>query len=184
MTEEKIIVVDLNLTRGLVVVMVVGLLTIALLGYLVFGHEEAAASDTQPISAGSAALRQYYVTKDRYEATNAKTACAQGYHFASLWEIWDPSNLKYNTDLGLTRDDSGQGPPSGIYGWVRTGYNSELMGGAGTGNCDNWTDIDGCATKVELPINWVDGGDIGIWDTLYDECWNEGEGGRVWCVED
>ncbi|GAF99940.1 unnamed protein product, partial [marine sediment metagenome] len=45
MNDEKIILIDVNLTRGLAVVLVVGLLTIALLGYLAFGHEEAAASN-------------------------------------------------------------------------------------------------------------------------------------------
>ena len=31
---------------------------------------------------------------------------------ASMWEIHDPSDLRYDTDLGLTLADSGSGPPS------------------------------------------------------------------------
>jgi hypothetical protein len=45
---------------------------------------------------------------------------------ASMWEISDPSNLRYDTQLGVTTADSGFGPPAGtsfvaFFGWVRTG---------------------------------------------------------------
>ena len=39
---------------------------------------------------------------------------------ASLGEIHDTSNLRYDTDLGLTLADSGFGPPI-VFGWIRTG---------------------------------------------------------------
>jgi hypothetical protein len=78
--------------------------------------------------AASAGLRGYYLTESTYNGAdadgtdgNGAGVCAEGYHFASLWEILDPSNLKYDTGLGMVRDDSGQGPPTFPYfgGWLR-----------------------------------------------------------------
>jgi hypothetical protein len=59
---------------------------------------------------------------------------------ASLWEIFDTSNLRYNTDLGATDDDSGFGPPSGVLAWIRTGFNSVGIDLSGFSNCNAWTD--------------------------------------------
>src|SRR5437899_259888 len=66
--------------------------------------------------------RSFYLTKATHKGFAGETACALGYHMASLWEIHEPSNLSYNTTLGLTGKDTGQGPPSGLSGWIRTGY--------------------------------------------------------------
>ena len=68
--------------------------------------------------------KSYYVTKTSHDGSEALTACAEGYHMASLWEIFDTSNLRYDTQLGATAQDSGLGPPSisGLSeGWIRTG---------------------------------------------------------------
>jgi hypothetical protein len=65
--------------------------------------------------------RKFYLTQDGYDGSQALSACAQGYHMASLWEILDPSNLSYDTSLGATVADSGSGPPNGS-GWIRTGF--------------------------------------------------------------
>ena len=134
MQDEKTIVIDINLNRGLVGLLALALLMAALLGYLAWGQREAAASGPQasldhardrPLDhaqakplAQSSGLRGYYLTKSSYGPSRILTApaCASGYHFASLWEIMDPSNLKYNTDLGYTMDDSGQGPPTSAAG--------------------------------------------------------------------
>jgi hypothetical protein len=74
-------------------------------------------------------MRQYYLTTTSYNGAepdgsdgNGTGVCADGYHFASLWEILDPASLKYNPSLGYVRDDSGQGPPTYLAGWIRTGY--------------------------------------------------------------
>jgi hypothetical protein len=64
--------------------------------------------------------RKYYMTRDRYDGAHALTACAAGYHMASLWEIHETSNLRYDTELGLTRGDSGCGPPNSFSGWSGT----------------------------------------------------------------
>ncbi len=56
--------------------------------------------------------RQFYLTRNRFQGDEALTACAPGYHMASLWEIHDVTYLRYNTALGSTQADSGLGPPS------------------------------------------------------------------------
>jgi hypothetical protein len=183
MNGEKIIIIDVNLTRGLAVVLVVGLLAIALLGYLTFGHEEAAASSPKTTSQGSAGMRQFYLSYlNIYNGSNADTACATDYHFASLWEILDPSNLKYNTVLGYTQGDSGQGPPS-VVGWVRTGnYSHNSTSTAGGANCSAWTTTSGYGTSAGLVSNWLAGTeDVYVWEVFSALCAGTG---RVWCVED
>ena len=45
--------------------------------------------------------RSFYLTKATHKGFAGETACALGYHMASLWEIHEPSNLSYNTTLGL-----------------------------------------------------------------------------------
>jgi hypothetical protein len=84
-------------------------------------------------------LRGFYITKHKFTGSQALSACANGYHMASLWEIFDISNLRYNTTLGHTTDDSGSGPPI-MHGWIRTGLdasgNSDIVG---FDNCLAWS---------------------------------------------
>ena len=181
MNDEKIIAVDINITYGFVVAIVIGFLTLSLFGYLALGHEKAAASNSKNSIANSASLRQYYLTKDDYLAENTSSACEDGYHFASLWEIFDPSNLKYNTELGYTKNDSGMGPPSRTIGWIRTGYDSDNIDTPGIANCNNWSpSSSGRGTYAGLAYQWETGGELGPWDFHTMNCsWL-----RVWCVED
>jgi hypothetical protein len=100
-----------------------------------------------------------------------------------LWEITDPSQLKYNTDLGYMLGDSGQGPPS-ANGWVRTGYSSSTSSTAGRGNCAAWTSssISYQGTRATLPNDWTGGyEEIHVWDVSTLSC-NANLG--VWCVAD
>ena len=93
----------------------------------------------QPARADSKkGLRTFYLTKDFHDGSQALTACAPGFHMASLWEIFDPSNLRYDATLGFTRDDSGSGPPQGSFGWIRTGTGATTSNFAGVGNCNAW----------------------------------------------
>ena len=101
---------------------------------------------------------------------------------ASLWEVADPTNLKYNTALGGLAADSGQGPPSSRLGWVRTGYQSDISSSPGRANCAAWGSLAGSGTVVDLISYWTAGGqDMDVW--------NAGAAGctlsrSVWCVED
>jgi hypothetical protein len=145
------------------------------------------------LSATTFGVRQYYLTKTTFQAGDARTACASGYHFASIWEIADPSALKYNTDLGRTGTDSGEGPPTQLTGfgysivargWVRTGYSTSSSETVGQANCSGWGTSDGLAwgTAANLPSDWTAGEqDVGVWNTEVRTC---NTSLRVWCVQD
>ena len=100
--------------------------------------------------------RNFYLTRTKHTGAQALTACAAGYHMASLWEIHEPAILRYDTDLGLTADDSGFGPPTGPRGWIRTGVDSNGANVPGPGNCKAWTSADSSdpGTTVSFPISW------------------------------
>jgi len=92
------------------------------------------------VSVADAGAKKYYLTPAAtFDGNEALTACDNGYHMASLGEIFDTTNLKYDTSRGFTRADSGSGPPSDAGGWIRTGQASEMGNIAGTGNCSAWT---------------------------------------------
>jgi hypothetical protein len=149
----------------------------------------AAAPQRVPHSAPSAGLPSiwgsYYLTSgDSYDAAEAPGACAEGYHMASLWEIWDTSNLRYETSLGYQypSGDCGQGPPTGVEGWVRTGSTaSTSTEGPGMANCSAYTSttvISG--TVVALPTNWsTPDSTMGVWEAGTAGC---SSSMRVWCV--
>ena len=182
MKEERTIVIDIKLTKRLVVVLSCVLTIAALLAYLILTGESAvAAGETSP--AQSSGMRQFYLTTAAYTGTQTLTACAGGYHFASLWELADPSNLKYNTSLGHTEADSGQGPPSSMEGWVRTGYQSDIVMTPGHANCAAWTTgYADFGTLAVLPSDWTAGQqDMSVWDVWIGYC---GFSMPVWCIED
>lgn len=187
-----------NRRSGLGGLLTLALLVAAFLGYLAWNQREAAASGPQaPLDhaqnrslASSAGLREYYLTQSTYNGAdadgtdgNGAGVCADGYHFASLWEILDPSNLKYDTDLGRTQADSGQGPPTLSYGWVRTGYSSSTSSTPGWGNCNAWTSSSGehSGTTAYLPRDWTAGRDIYVWEVYAPRC---NVNRYVWCVAD
>lgn len=100
--------------------------------------------------------RSFYLTTSRYGAVQAPNACAADYHMASMWEILDPSNLRYDTTLGVTQQDTGGGPPSIQFGWVRTARSATAVGIEGVGNCRAWTSnsADDHGTAVMLGGIW------------------------------
>lgn len=137
------------------------------------------------------AMRQFYLTMQYYDGASALTACEPGYHMASMWEIFDPSNLVYDTNLGATQDDSGSGPPNDFSGWVRTGNNASLSGAgsAGSSNCDAWNSNDSefRGTVAELVQSGWGQGDrqsafVQPWAAYTSSCDSQFQ--RVWCVED
>ena len=57
--------------------------------------------------------RNFYLTKTTtHNGDTPLSACDTGYHMAALWEIHDPTNLRYDTGHGLTAADSGFGAPN------------------------------------------------------------------------
>lgn len=133
--------------------------------------------------AGGARLRQYYLSYEDFFGSEPKNACSTGYHMASLWEILDTSNLRYNPNLGTINHDSGQGPPSGSFGWVRTGHGSDNDNVPGNANCNTWSSTFGYGSVAGLPNNWTAPAqqDVSIWDTGTQNC---GQSASVWCVAD
>jgi hypothetical protein len=146
---------------------------------LVFSTAAAAAAAKGP--------RKFYLTKTTFAGNQTLTACATGYHMASLWEIFDPSNLKYDTTLGETSPDSGFGPTTVAGGWIRTGFANGVSGISGSVNCDAWTsDSDtNAGSVVGLNNDWA-GVTPGV--SLVSP-WRVGTLTcdatiRVWCVQD
>jgi hypothetical protein len=132
--------------------------------------------------------RRFYVTQDVHDGSQALSACAAGFHMASLWEILDPTQLQYDTTLGQTTEDSGFGPPSRIGGWVRTGKPSTIGSiYAGGASCSGYsTAAAGLGTVVSLTSSW----DVTIvpaesiapwWNGGTSQCENQI---AVWCVQD
>lgn len=181
---EGTLIININLTPGLLALLALVLLATSLVAYLVWGQGEAAASSSEAPLAASTGTRQYYLSAPVLNATQALTACTNGYHMASLWEILDTSNLRYNTGLGVWQGDSGSGPPTVWQAWVRTGYGSYNLNTAGMANCNAWTSSSGShyGTTAGLPANWTAGSqDIHVWAV---GTWTCGSPGHVWCVED
>ena len=140
------------------------------------------------------AQRTFYLTRTQHNGSQALNACAQGYHMASLWEIFDTSNLRYNIALGFTQSDSGFGPPSGFAlenpinaaGWIRTGGPLFNGGVPGPANCSVWTEDSGgdLGTVVFLENNWGQQSPttvISPWVAATRGC---SSAVRVWCVQD
>ena len=121
--------------------------------------------------------RSFYLTPTEYDGNEALTACAAGYHFASVFEIRELASLSYNTDLGRTSDDSGSGPPASEVGWVRSGKVSSAGG-----NCHVWTS--------QNAIDFGTMGSLSLSETFLGKPpWEYGFGGcdwtlGVWCVSD
>jgi hypothetical protein len=175
---------------GVMALLTVAVLVTAFLGYLVLRPKGAAAGaqaiEMQTAQSSYAPLRQYYLTSSyAYNGSQATSACAAGYHMASLWEILDPSNLRYNTSLGDSRADSGMGPPTVSFGWVRTGHNNDTGTTPGQANCNSWSSSSGAhsGTTVRLATDWSDATqqDMFVWDVGVRAC---SDTAPVWCVAD
>jgi len=103
---------------------------------------------------------------------------------AALWEIFDTSNLSYDTELGFTQADSGFGPPIRS-GWIRTGNLASGSHIAGDANCQAWTSAGAkdSGTRVFL---------INLWNSTSVSVINPWQASpffcaadeRVWCVQD
>ena len=135
------------------------------------------------------ARRSYYLTRTEHPGDSALTACVAGFHMASLWEIFDTTNLRYDTTLGFTTADSGSGPPTASGGWIRTGStaNADLSLPPGFPNCNAWTSgtTGDAGSAVILSPNWqpLSGGlfPTSPWSPVHNLC---SVPIRVWCVED
>ena len=113
-----------------------------------------AAFASAPAAAGG---KKYFMTPDTFTGAAALDACGKGYHMSSLWEIFEISQLKYDTKRGHAREDSGSGPPGALLAWIRTGGASSAINTPGIANCSAWTsDVKADrGTIVELNGVWA-----------------------------
>lgn len=130
--------------------------------------------------------RHFYLTAGNHVPASVLLACSADYHMATLWEILDVSGLKYHASHpdAYSRADSGQGPPAGWNGWIRTGYQSSASTIPGRGNCNAWSSVDPSAygTIVHLSTNWQQAAELsGPWVASTATC---NLAGPVWCVGD
>ena len=179
--QQQSLVLTIDLTRSLVAALLVTAVAVAIV--LLARSPAPASAAGEAVSAATDSMRRYYLGGP-VMANVAIDGCASGYHFASLWEILDPSNLVYNNDLGVDAPDSGEGPPTTWTGWVRTGYNTDHGAIVGHANCDGWTSISGIdhyGTTARLPSSWSAGGELHVWDVNLQDC---AVPGHIWCVED
>ena len=180
--ESQTIIINFNMTHRTAVLLMLAVLGVALLGYLAWGSRPVTAANPQSPIAGSTGLRQYYLTNGTFFGNQATTACAPGFHMASLWEIMDTSNLQY-TSLGYVgNNDQGNGPPSDggySWGWIRTGGASSTSSTPGIGNCANWTSFFNYdfGTLTWLDNNWAT---VDVWQATTETCDTKGQ---VWCME-
>jgi hypothetical protein len=116
------------------------------------------------------APKYFYLTTTTGNGSTPLTACAAGYHIASTHELVS-NDCKYNTSLGVTRSDSGLGPPTLSEGWVRSGGVT-----SGTFNCSLWTSTIGTNYGSTLAFDGV------TWVIAWSQSCN---GMRsTWCVQD
>ena len=141
----------------------------------------------QPANAAKK-LRKVYLTKDSHTGGTALLACEPGFHMASIWEILDVSSLRYDTIRGLTKDDSGFGPPSSVGGWIRTGFDSNSLSSIlGQANCDSWKSNHfahlGTVLHLESGVGAQPYSMIDPWVASVHSC-DQATQFKVWCVSD
>ena len=81
--------------------------------------------------------------------------------------------------------DAGKGPPSGLVGWIRTGFYSNGSSGTwGYDNCTVWTSKSSLekGAVVYLQAEWSNAGNTFGWSGANWDC--DAINARVWCVED
>jgi hypothetical protein len=160
---------------------VTALLFLVLASLLIYNRSNAAAT-----AKSTAPVRGYYLTRGTFDGSHALGACVAGYHMASIYEVHEPSNLRYDTNLGVNEDDSGLGPPTLHTGWIRTGFNALFNTGLqGFDNCNAWTSNSAAdtGTNVYLELDFIgsSGATTAPWLGQLSSCSNAIQ---VWCVQD
>lgn len=127
--------------------------------------------------------RRFYLTTEAVGGDAVLSACADGFHAASLWEILDPSGLVYDPVLG--NGTRGSSPLSNVFGWIRTGSSpTSVTNQPGTDNCEHYSSSTGFGTQAALAARWVlpeESQRFGFWNVATGACNNPQ---AVWCVED
>jgi hypothetical protein len=180
--KTKTITIHINLDNLGIRLLLLAILVTSLGGSIAFAQDGNSPANALTLDGPSA--RKYYLTISGTDGDGVLTACAAGYHAATVWEILDVSNLVYDTVLGYKHVAGDGTPPTNVWGWVRTGGIPSIGPGAGGGNCGVWSQFFALTygTLIKLPGDWsAPGSTIGVWATSFAECTNSF---KVWCVED
>ena len=132
----------------------------------------------------SIALRIPGANSHTHNGANAIGACAAGYHMAQAEEISNPGVLDYDHSNGYNRSDNSLGgPPTNVYGWVRTGWVSATSSTPGTGNCQLWTSSTYGQYGSQMTFEHIITASTNQHDQDFqtDHC---SYSYRTWCVED
>jgi hypothetical protein len=143
-----------------------------------------AALASSPAAAGG---KKYFLTIEEVPTTQVRDACGNGYHVASLFEIFHFTSLKYDAKRGFTRETSGTGPPAGVFGWIQTG--GDDVGGlgpttAGLVNCNGFGSFQAMefGTVAALISDWnAEPTAVSPWTASSISC---SSSRRVWCKQD
>lgn len=128
--------------------------------------------------------RLFYLTTTPVDGANVLTTCDNGFHPATLHEIFDPSDLQYDWTRGYTGSDSGVGPRADVLGWVRTGRLNTNSTSIGRANCIGWNNgtSNEVGSTVKLTESWTNASDyVSPWTPSTTSC---DQDTRVWCVQD
>jgi len=125
-------------------------------------------------------LRQFYLSRQAVDAAHVFGVCTPGFHFASMWEILNPTTLSYDVEDGATRPDAGSGPPSELSGWIRSGSFSSSFS-----NCLVWTSNasgnTGSTVELQDPELWNNAAVmVSPWEPRLSACNGTAP---VWCVQ-
>lgn len=109
----------------------------------------------------ASAQKLFYLTNVAYMAPQAPTACAAGFHMASIPELYNTAGLQYYYNFPQaiaigSAGDQGEGLPVGYLGYVRTGMNSTTTLTYAPAqyipDCNNWTSSGSSGNYYDLGI--------------------------------
>jgi hypothetical protein len=133
------------------------------------------------------ARRRFYLTKGTFGPLQVLSACAPGFHMASIYELLDPSALEYDPVLGDSHESNPTGPIAVNSGWIRSGGSNST-----TANCSTWTSNDPAHTGTRAILAGSDTDMNG--PATHGSPWTVFTTGpcgpsipgatNVWCVED
>ncbi len=128
-------------------------------------------------------FRFWYITGTRHKGNEVLTACAEGYHFASITEVYNPSGLVYDVEAnlgGFNRFDIGQGMAVQGEAWLRSGFGDDSEF-----SCTIWTSADPSQTGTFAWLGYADRNDLQPWVLQWMATKRScDEEARVYCVSD
>jgi hypothetical protein len=150
----------------------------------VSGGRATAGNSCDDASCFGSERRRYYLTQSFSAGNHGATGCTAGFHMAAVFELIDLSDLKYDTALGRTSQDSASGPPTSV-GWIRNGTSFNSLLTCGSAQSGPWTSADandeGSLMSANVGLFGAPASGIPRWETQLTSCDTTHP---MWCVED